>query len=360
MSSEEPFCGAALMQVYSYYLSNIQGTIDVLICIIGVIFNIFNILVFTKRNVVSPVNLIFTHLSFVNLSQLIAFITFTWITLPYYRNQKNDEEWTYTRAIISLLSGELVAICNRISVHIVMMLTIWKCIAVFYPSKEPQWCNMKTTRNTLVVGYIVCILLFIPEYLSHSIVTEEIDQTTKIYFYAFEITSSIYQASQIIRLVLYELFPSLVLPIVGVRLIATLWMKKGHPSTRTSSNVENSRENQKMEQKTDRSIIISIAIMTLCLSYVLPSGLLNFVYTFLTSDRYLIHFRCFHGLIVVRIIMNCINKSATFLVYYAIDQDFKATFKSLFDKNNASFWKLKYVPLRSARGNDESLEIDRT
>lgn len=357
MSREEPFCGATLLQVYSYYLSNIQGTIDVLICIIGVIFNIINILVFTKRNMVSPVNQIFTHLSFVNLSQLLAFITNTWVSLPYYRNKKNDDEWTYTRAIISLVSTELGAICNRISVYIVMMLTIWKCIAVFYPSKEPQWCDMKTTRNTLIAVYIVCILLYIPEYLSYSIVTKAIDQTTKIHFYGFEITSSVYRASQIIKLVLYELLPSLVLPILGVRLIATLWMKKEHPST--SSNVENCRENLNVEQKTDRSIIILIAIMTLCLSYVIPSGLLTFVYTFLTSDRYLIHFRCFHSLIVIRIIMNCINKSATFLVYYTMDQNFKATFKSLFDKNNAFFWKLKYVPLSSTRGNDESLEIDR-
>ncbi|XP_065218154.1 sex peptide receptor-like [Planococcus citri] len=356
MSSEEPFCGATL-HLENYYFKNIQGTIDILICIIGVIFNMFNVLVFTRRNMISPVNLIFTHLAFANLSELLAFITTTWAYLGYHIEQGTYETLTYTRAIISMLSSELTNIFYRISVWIIMMLAIWKYIAVFYPSKESQWCDMKTTRNTVIAGYIICILLFIPEYLSDSIETLAAHQTKKSYVYIIEIDSAMYSASQFIKIVFHELLPSIALTILGVRLIATLWMNKEHPNT--SSNVENRTENVEMKQHTNRSIIISMIIVTHCLSIVIPTGLLDLVHKFFIRDYHSVHYHCVNSFQVILYLLDYVTKPIEFIVYYAMDQDFRVTFKSLFNKNNASFWKLKYVPLSSTRGNDGSLEIDR-
>ncbi|XP_065217936.1 G-protein coupled receptor dmsr-1-like [Planococcus citri] len=359
MSSEESFCGATLENLDSYYSENIQDYIDIPICIIGVIFNILNILVFTRRNMKSPVNLIFTHLAIVSLSELLAYASFIWVRvhIAYYSKRTNYEEWTYTRAWISMLSSELLNISNRISVYIVMMLAIWKYIAVFHPSKESQWCNMKTTRYTVVAGYIVCILLFIPEYLSPYIYKRAIGPTT-IYIFSIEIDSIMYTASQVIKIALHELLPSLVLPILGVRLIATLWMKKEHPTP--SSNVENSTDNVEMKRQTNRSIIISMIMVAQCLSFVIPTGLLDLArYTVLAEYYFSIHFKCTNSFYVILNILECINKCITFIVYYALDRDFKVTFKSLVNKKNAAVWKLNYVSSSSTRGNDGSLEIDR-
>ncbi|XP_065218186.1 sex peptide receptor-like [Planococcus citri] len=367
MSSEdERFCAAALANFQWYYAKNMLGLIDIPICIIGVIFNIFNMLVFTRRNMKSPVNLIFTYLSFANLLQLLAFITVTWAYLAYLSEPPTYEDWTYTRASFSMLSEELLNISKRISVYITMMLAIWKYIAVFYPSKESQWCNMKTTRYTLVAGYIICILFVIPEYMSHYIKPETAEtknQTITTYKYEKIKTDSImHSASQFIKIVLHELLPSLVLPILGVRLIATLWMKKEHPTP--SSNVENRTDNAKTNQQTNRSIIISMIIVAQCLSYAIPLGLLRIagrmaIKLDLSSADITNYLNCHYSIQVILSLLDCVNKSINFIVYYTMDQDFRATFKSLFNKNNASFWKLKYVRSSSTRGNDESLEIDR-
>ncbi|XP_065218756.1 uncharacterized protein LOC135844465 [Planococcus citri] len=354
MSSEESFCGATLQNVRTYFF-NLQGTcnIDIPICIISVIINMFNILVFTRRNMTSPVNLIFTHLAFANLSELLASASLTWIDCAYYRTMMTLEGWTYTQAFFALRSIELASIFNNIGVYIILMLAIWKYIVVFHPSKESQWCNMKTTRNSLVVGYIICILFEIPGYLSHYI--EIVHPEEKIYIYRVETVSIMYSVSQ---MVLYELLPSLVLPVLGVRLIASLWSEKNHSTP--SSNVENRTDSVKMNQKTNRSIIISMIIVAQCLSFVIPAGLLDLArHTVLANDYYSIHHECFASFQVILNLLEIVNKSIKFIVYYAMDQDFRVTFKSLFNKNHASVWKLKYVPLSSTRGNDESLEIGR-
>ncbi|XP_065218784.1 G-protein coupled receptor dmsr-1-like [Planococcus citri] len=358
MPSEEPFCGATLENVRTYYFLNLQGLIDIPICIIGVIFNMFNMLVFTRRNMISPVNLIFMHLAFANLSELLAFITSTWAYLAYHSKQSTYEDWTYTRAFVLMSSAELTSIFNRISAYIVMMLVIWKYIAVFHPSKGSQWCNMKTTRNMVVTGYIVCVLLYIPEYLSHYIKTLIMHPTTTVYLYSIETHSIMYSASQFIKIVLHELLPSLVLLILGVRLIVSLWMKKEHPTP--TSNVENRSDNVEMKQQTSRSIIISLVIVAQCLSVEIPTGSLDLVARIVSAvDYYSIHYECVTSFKVILYLLDCVNKSIKFIVYFAMDQDFRDAFKSLFNKNNAFFWKLKYVPLSSTIGNDESLEIDR-
>ncbi|XP_065219162.1 G-protein coupled receptor dmsr-1-like [Planococcus citri] len=368
MSSEEeePFCGDTLKSVRAYYLLNMLGYIDIPICIIGVILNMFNVLVFTRRNMTSPVNLIFTHLAFVNLSELLAYISLTWINCAYYQQAHylTLEDWTYTRGFFSLRSRELANLFNNISVYIIMVLAVWKYVAVFYPSKESQWCDMKTTRNTLVAGYIVCILLVIPENLSHYVERDVVSSAAKMYLYgnenhpitwiyvpSAEIDSIMYSESQVVKVGLYELLPSLVLSILCVRLIVKQWLGKEHQST--SLNVENRGENLKMKQQTYRSI----TVVALCLSFVIPLGLLDLVDKVFVRDYHSVHYECFQSFRIIFSILNCINKSVTFLVYYAMDQDFKVTFKSLFDKNNASFWKLKYVSFSNTRSNDEGLEI---
>ncbi|XP_065219843.1 uncharacterized protein LOC135845294 [Planococcus citri] len=354
MSLEEPFCGTTFANVHLYYLQNLQDFIDIPIFIIGVIFNIFNILVFTRWNRKSPVNLIFTHLTFANLSELLAWISFTWVALQYNSiKERNFEEWTYTQAVLLSRSGELGTIFYRISMYIIIMLAIWKYIAVFYPSKESEWCYMKTTRNTLVAR---CILLLIPQYLSHNIETI-IHRKAEIHLNTVKTDSIMYTASQIIKVGLYELFPSLVLPTLGIRLIVKLWTKKEHPTH--SSNVENSTDNVEMNQQTNRSVIISMIIAAQCLSFVIPLGLVDLVRAVFVRSRFSTHNECVASFRVILNLLDSINKSITFVIYYAMDQDFRVTFKSLFDKNNASFWKLKYVSLSNTRGDDERLEIDR-
>ncbi|XP_065217978.1 G-protein coupled receptor dmsr-1-like [Planococcus citri] len=358
MSAEEPFCETTLADAHYYYLYNIQGYIETPICIIGVIFNIFNILVFTRRNMISPVNLIFTHLAFADLSMLLAYILHVWVTVvAYYRNESYKAS-TYTAAALYLRSKELINISHHVSVCLIMMLAIWKYIAVFSPSKERQWCNMKTTRNTVMAVYIACVLLAIPLHLSHHVVTYSLDKAGTEYIHVpfDEVDPIAVEISMIIRGLLFDLLPSVVLGISSVRLFVVLRMKKEHPNL--SSNVENRTDNVETKQQIKGSVIILIIIVTLCLSFVIPLGLLDLLYVVLTRDKYSIYRPCTNSLLGILSILNCFNKCVTFVVYYTMDQDFRATFKSLFEKCNIFIGKQNYFVLNNMRRNDESSETN--
>ncbi|XP_065218551.1 G-protein coupled receptor dmsr-1-like [Planococcus citri] len=350
---EEPFCGDAIDNVRFYYRAIIQGYVDIPICVIGLILNIFIILVITRRNMTSPMNLIFTHLAIVDFSGLLALILSSWVNFTYY-NTYVGESWTYTQAVLSIFSQESSAIFHFTSVYLITMLAIWKYIAVVHPQKECEWCDMKTTRNVVSTGYKICFLFGILLFSSHHIQTTVINSRTKIYQHYVKSDTILFWIPRIIRGVLYKLVPSVVLPILCFRLMALRLRKKQEQSV--SSNVEN----LEMKQQTDPSIIILTTVVALRLIYIIPSGLTDLVQAVFNSDKFkIIHFGCFDSLSLTFGFLYRIIISVTFIVFYTMDQDFKVTFKSLFDKNNISFWRQNYSALSNEGKTDESSKVER-
>ncbi|XP_065218153.1 uncharacterized protein LOC135844011 [Planococcus citri] len=360
MSTQEPFCGTTLVAIGEYYMRNMQGYVDISTGVIGSIFNLFNILVFTRRNMISPTNLIFAHLAFADLLMILAIIPNSWIQFTQYNALvSNNQVWTYTRALFSMRSTEFILTFHFISVYFIVTLAVWKYIGIVSPLKERQWCNMKTTRNVAIVGYIMCILLGVPLYLSYFIKTISIDEKIIIYMPSLEHDSIQFLIAMIINGVLHQLLPSVILLILSFKLIATLLTKKGpHQSSSLPSNIQNTNiGNVKTKDQNGRSIIILLIIIILCLSNHIPRGILDSVFV-IRSEYTIIHLKCIRTLAAILHTLNCLNASVTFIIFYTLNRDFKATFKSLFSKKGISIGERKYFILGEMQKANAGPEIN--
>ncbi|XP_065204518.1 G-protein coupled receptor dmsr-1-like [Planococcus citri] len=324
-STGEPFCGTTLLTIGEYYSSNISGYFNIPICVIGVILNLLNILVFTKENMISPVNLIFTRLAMADLAVLVASIPFTYIE-NILRDGRIKERWTYAEAVVYVCSNHFATTLHFISVFLTIQLAVWRYIAIAYPLKERQWCSMRITRKLMVIGYVVCFLLSIPIYFSRRIEHQVIN-----YRVTYTTNSVLFLTSRIIFSVLGALLPSIVLTVVSLRLIIILFARKTHHG---QSHLEHG--NRRRTEQLDRSIIILLAVLVLFLTAEFPRGMLFLSTVIFNVRKSDINYRCYTSLLSIFLSVVYMNTSITFFVYYTMSQQFRITFKSLYNRSTGS------------------------
>ncbi|XP_065209221.1 G-protein coupled receptor dmsr-1-like [Planococcus citri] len=315
-------------KIVEYYLINVKGYVDIPICIIGSILNLLNIIVFTRKNMISPVNKIFTHLASADLLMLLLFIPYTWLNCfePY-----TDGGWPYQQAFWYLCCSTITNTFYFMSVFLTVMLSVWRHIAIVHPLKERQWCSMKMTRNVVIAGYLTSFLLSTPIYLSAGIKHVGNNQT-QIYVPRAVDDSNMFVISRIINSVLYQLLPAVALPIFSYKLIFILRAKKGHQQYQSPSadinNIRNTKTTE-MRNKSDRSIVLLLTVVTLHVISKLPTGIVDLLYlTYGRANK--IDWECYYNVSVIFDTMTCVTLSVTFIIYYTMGNNFRITFNSLF------------------------------
>ncbi|XP_065204519.1 probable G-protein coupled receptor 139 [Planococcus citri] len=335
MSPEEPFCGQTLLTIGTYYKRNISGYIDMPTCILGSIFNLLNLVIFTRKNMRSQINLIFANLSLVDLLTLLTLIPFSWLHITE-RNVNIEGRSSYERALLFIICHDIMATFHFISAFLTVMLAIWRYIAVVHPFTGWSRCNMKTTRCVIAAVYIACVLLNIPMYLSRDITTT-IKNNTIVYIPGFKRDSILCTVAFAIKGVLQCLLPSVLLPIFSFKLVVVLMARKeSQEQSIPSSNAQNHEKKLKLKQQNDRSIVILLVVIVLFFITKVPSGILYLMFIIYGGPNSS-HNVCFFGLRAIFSTLTTINMSVTFVLYYTMSQNFRITLRSLFKKDDIPF-----------------------
>lgn len=112
----------------------------------------------------SPNNLIFANLAIVDLAALITYMPRSWHECLRLQRYSVKEHRVYEWEMVSLHSWHIASIFHGISIWLTVMLAVWRYIAIAHPLKERKWCDMKTTRNMIIAGYVVLPIIWIPAY----------------------------------------------------------------------------------------------------------------------------------------------------------------------------------------------------
>ncbi|XP_065204439.1 G-protein coupled receptor dmsr-1-like [Planococcus citri] len=331
MPSEVPYCGITLPEFGELYRENMHGCISITICFIGSIFNLLNLLVFTRKAMISPVNLIFTHSALVDFLVLLARIPFVWML--YIQDQGDfGEKRTYIGTVFLICCDTFIVSFQFVSIFLTVHLATWRYIAVVHPFMERHWCNMKITRNVVIAGYIICCFsLGVPMLLSRSIQTTRMNQMN-IYSFNYERSRIMFKVAFIVYGPIGRLFPSIVLAGFTFRIVFTLLARKGNRERLTqSASVESDLHNLKLRKRTNRSTMILLMAVVLFFIAEFPRGILSVLRVIYEYDEKSeeIQGRCYASLVQIFTTLTDINLSITFIVYYILSQQFRLTFKLL-------------------------------
>ncbi|XP_065209194.1 sex peptide receptor-like [Planococcus citri] len=323
-----PYCGETLVKIGEYYRDNILGYVSIPICCVGMITNLINIVVFARKPMTSPPNLIFAHLAFVDLLVLLARVPFIWTWyIQDYRVIGRSYVWT----LFQRYNDEVIVTFQFVSIFLTVMLAVWRYIAIVHPLKERHWCNTKRTRNVVIAGYILCFVLFtVPSYMSREIKTV-IYQDAPYHYIDINERSPIQDSIVLfINGIVIRLVPSIMLTVLTLRLVCTLLSRKPHREQLTSSaSVRSDMKNVKMRQQTNKSTTILLIVVALFILAEFPKGMLSLMRSVYEYESP----QCF-SLTEIFYTVSDINSTITLLVYYSLSQQFRTTFKSLFHRKH--------------------------
>ncbi|XP_065209203.1 sex peptide receptor-like [Planococcus citri] len=344
MQNRKPYCGVIIRQISDHYYY-IFVNITIPVSLIGMILNLLNILVFTRKTMNSPPNLILAHLAFVDFLLLLASIAQFWISTILAEIKDFALRQSYAVTIVRCYIDISVALFQFISIFLTVQLAAWRYIAVLHPLKERHWCNKKITRNVLITGYVLCcVLCVIPYHLSFDIEASNMDGKTK-YTATFKQHPIMLSIRDIIYGLVMQLLPSVVLVGLTCRIVVALLARKTRREELTSSaGTRSNMKNAEMRQQTNRSTAILLAVATLFFIAEFPRGML---WLLKTIDHYG-WYACYYELVGIFVTIVNINASITFIVYYTLSQQFRTTFKSLFSrKPRTSISYQTHAPLAS-------------
>lgn len=306
-------CNLSLLFFYFSY-NSIHGYLSWAVCIFGSIANILNIVVLTRREMRSPTNAILTGLAIADLLVMIDYIPFA-----YYNNilshlhVSREIRFTYSASWYILFHSIFAQICHTISIWLTVTLAVWRYIAVTFPQRNRIWCGMTTTLIAIASSYVVCPLVGIPLYLTHSIqpgielldshgqLVKPINNYTSIVghhnvtVYKVDHSEMVYKNPTLLNLnlwiysILIKLIPCLALTMLSWRLIAALLEAKRRRKQLTANSngmktlvngkaVEDMRKQNKTlekEKQTDRTTRMLLAVLLLFLITELPQGILG-------------------------------------------------------------------------------------
>ncbi|XP_065209227.1 G-protein coupled receptor dmsr-1-like [Planococcus citri] len=340
----------------SYAKMAILGYLNITCCIIGSILNFFVIIVFTRKNMISPINTILVHLAIAETITMITYMPHTWHEFfranlyPAIKDHRTHEWET-----ISLASFYLAFIFRHTTIWLTLVLGVWRYIAVIYPLKERKWCQMETTRVCIIAGYVFGLMTCIPLWFFLQIKQAEktVDKDgvfTSDYGKGvknesiFEIHAPIVMNTPFYRLIylsygiFVKIIPTAMLGVISYKLIIALSKAKTqHEGLTSNSHFDNTRQ-LKNKHQTYRITVMLLMILGLLVVGELPHG----IYCLLTAilgpkfytQRYSYAAEVFNTLVKF---CECAN----FVIYYIMSHRFRNTFKALFRSRNGDEKKIR-------------------
>ncbi|RWS28231.1 FMRFamide receptor-like protein [Leptotrombidium deliense] len=208
---DKPYGGEFFYTIHHAY-SPVHGYLSLFVCIFGIISNILNIIVLTRKEMQSSTNSILTGLALADMLVMIDYIPFSIHFFLDTDNKSVAELYSYHWSLFTLTHAHFSVVCHTISTWLTVLLAIWRYLAVSFPTECKHWCSLRNTRWTIFMTYVFVPLICIPVYLSFSI-TPDIEKLSNETFYRVDFSETALKHEQLLRKINFWVFS------VGTKLV---------------------------------------------------------------------------------------------------------------------------------------------
>lgn len=369
----DPFCGQGFNTVHDGYVQ-LHGYVSLFVCLFGSLANMVNIIVLTRKDMISPTNVVLTGLAVADLLVLVEYVPFTCHMYLRPKRYPIRDRYTYGWALFVLMHSNFSQVFHTISIWLTVTLAVWRYIAVGYPQRNRVWCRMETTYAVVAAGYILCPLLCVPVFLSFNImprqelldeaghkITTTIDgspsnlvttattaaivgrNTTLYVVNLSDIAKArgnlLTHLNFLIYSVVFKIIPCIMLTVLSLRLVFALIETKkrrqkltSNMSRKTAINttLTTTTKNSDKEKQTDRTTRMLLAVLILFLATEFPQGILGLL-SIIFKEKFFED--CYQKLGEIVDILALINSAINFFLYYAMSRQFRTTFQKCFRTN---------------------------
>lgn len=154
-----------LMQFSEKY-GSVHGYIAVIICIVGIIFNILSIVVLIQKNMISSTNIILIALAITDLLTMASYLP---NAVYFYCIASPEHTYPHSKGwIIYLLINTYIMITiHTMSMWLTVVLAVFRYIVVCHHSLGPKLASIWRAKITIFILVISIIIFCIPNYVMY-------------------------------------------------------------------------------------------------------------------------------------------------------------------------------------------------
>lgn len=326
------------LEAFSKTYALCHGPISAFICIFGIVSNIVNVVVLTRKHMISPTNNILTALAFADILTMASYLPYA---IYFYIISELDSRanHNYGWATMIIFNNYFVVTSHTMAMWLTVALAVFRYIFVCHPGHAMNMCSLDRAKLTILVVFFTSIIICIPMYLTYRVI--ECDDTTCLEWNgtAFWVDMSLinYRTDGKLLMVvewvygvIMKIAPCIILTFLSIKLIIAMQQAK---QRRARLLAQGRRGNQDQSSGTEhnRTTAMLVAVVISFIITELPQGLLamlrivpGFVENVYSPMGDFMDF------------MVLVNSAVNFILYCIMSQQFRDTFKSLFSGACAS------------------------
>nr|AKQ63012.1 orphan G-protein coupled receptor 16 [Platynereis dumerilii] len=331
--------GTQSLKSFSDWYASYHGYVSLVVCAYGIISNIFNILVLTRKNMWTTTNCILTGLAFSDLLTMMSYVPFA---LQFYvlhgldaSPQRNSHPWV----LFFLFHVNFSVTTHTISTWLGVLLSVYRYTYIRLSSDSSVKCSLAKTKIMVLLVYAYSMMVLIPNYLSVEIRSYPMDNNT-IYNLAGIDTNTTYGITITtinfwLHALVIKLIPCAMMSIFGFLLVFTMRSTHARSKRLRRQNTVVSTINKTRKKEHSRTTRMLVVVIILFLITELPHGILALLCGLLPGFFEAVYVPLGDVMDIVALINNAVN----FTLYCSMSKQFRETFIRLFCPNLESPFK---------------------
>ncbi|XP_015918740.1 G-protein coupled receptor dmsr-1-like [Parasteatoda tepidariorum] len=317
-----PYYGEQLESYRNFYAS-IHGYISLVVCLFGITANIMNVIVLTRKNMISAINVILTGLAVADMFVMFSYVPFSFHN--YIRTHLEEKDkFSFGWSLFTLFHAHFTVVNHTISIWLTVTVAIWRFMAVCCPAPTMRWRGLVQARVAIVATYVACAVFCIPLYLTFTLTTGMDEEGNTLYKVGFSEFAQrhgglLAKINFWMFSVLTKLVPCIALTVLSIGLLKVLY-----EATKRRERLKVSSESDKSHDRTTKMLL---TVLLLFLLTEFPSGMLALLSGALGKDFFDNVYMNFGETMDI---LALVNSSVNFVIYCSMSRQFRDTFAFLF------------------------------
>ncbi|ESO95643.1 hypothetical protein LOTGIDRAFT_160192 [Lottia gigantea] len=318
------------MVQFAITYGNIHGYFSIVVCIFGIISNILNIVVLTRKHMSSPTNYILTALAIADMLTMSTYPIMACylyiISRPDCDGTNHSKEWMY----FILFHNLFIVTCHNMAMWLTVSLAVFRYIFVCQHAMAMVMCSLARARVTVMAIVGATILICLPNYLMYTVIDygKSNNMTSCFWVVSSEIAVRYPAYEMFVRWlfgVVIKILPCILLTVLSTLIIIAMHEAKKRRS-RLLGMVNRASDHDNASSEHNRTTMMLVLVVLTFVITELPQGILALISAVNTDffSRVYVNLGDLMDLLVL------INSAVNFILYCIMSQQFRNTFKSLF------------------------------
>ena len=313
------------LDAFSTWYRSIHGYASLTVCLLGIILNFFNIIVLTRKHMLSSTNAILTALA---LSDFFIMLIYIPTSFKFYLFNKNQQYSSAFWTVYALVFALFTVTLHSISIWLTVFLAFFRYLFICQNKIGKRICTRRNAIIGSMITTLICVLFCIPSFLVSKIV--QVNNSSNFY----EIAQSdvdkhtnglIFRITFIIQAFFIKLIPCLLLIILSGLLIHSIRNSNKNKSLKILTRHRNTVSQKSRDHGRTNAILVVVCFVFFITEF--PQGLIALLSIIYESSN-------FHEIIYMKLgdlmdMISLINNSINFFLYCFMNPIFRKTFKNI-------------------------------